>query len=106
MLDNGHFASLLSGALTANNIILEMSKNIINSNRLKYDREIFTLSDGGKIAIDLNPDRAKDRISKKPLLVIFPGFLSTIEDHYHHTLIHQAVENEYDWVFINYRGLN
>ena len=63
MLDNGHFASLLSGALTANNIILEMSKNIINFNRLKYDREVFTLSDGGKIAIDLNQNREKDRKS-------------------------------------------
>ena len=39
------------------------------------------------------------------MVVIFPGLLSAIEDHYHRTFIDMAEENGYDWVLINYRGI-
>lgn len=42
----------------------------------------------------------------KPLVIIIPGLLSTIDDHHIHTFIQQAQENDYDWVIINYRGID
>ena len=64
------------------------------------EREIFRLSDGGEVAIDLSPTIDND----KPLVVIIPGILSTIEDHYIQTQIQFAKNNGYEWCLINYRG--
>jgi len=35
-----------------------------------------------------------------------PGVMSSLDDHYHHTLIDMADENGFDWVMINYRGVS
>lgn len=39
------------------------------------------------------------------MIVIIPGLLSTIDDHHIHTFINSAQESGYDWVLINYRGI-
>jgi len=41
----------------------------------------------------------------KPLIIIIPGLMSTVEDHYNHTFIDKAEKNGYDWLLVNYRGI-
>ena len=95
-LVNGHQVSWMTGAKSV------MIREVYN--KLKYEREIFMLSDGAEIAIDSRPVKDGDD-QNRPLLIIIPGMLSGVHDHYHHTLIDLAVKNGYDWKLINYRGV-
>jgi len=92
-LTNGHTVSWMTGIKTRFNRTVR--------NRLKFQRRVFTLSDGAEIALDSNIGGGQNR----PLLVIIPGLMSSCFDHYHHTLIDEAVSNGYDWTLINYRGV-
>jgi predicted alpha/beta-fold hydrolase len=38
------------------------------------------------------------------LVIIVPGLLNCIDDHYVHTLIDILEEYDYEWKMINYRG--
>ena len=95
LLLSGYFSTLLNAAFTANHKWIH--------SKLQYRREIISLSDGGRVAIDYgaeNDEKLEDG-SQRPLIVIFPGGLSTIEDHYHRTFIDLAVAKGYDWALIN-----
>ena len=91
---NGHIPSWMTGIKT--------KYNRYYHNALKFDRNIFVLSDGAEIAIDSNSD---PKFKGKPLIVIIPGLMSSCFDHYHHTLIEAAMKSGYDWKLINYRGV-
>ena len=67
---SGHAASWMTGIATTFNRKFPA--------RIKYSRAIFRFKDGGEIAIDSNPDSDK----RKPLIIMLPGYLSTIYDHY------------------------
>lgn len=43
---------------------------------------------------------------QRPLIVIIPGLMSTIDDHHIHNLITEAQSEGYDWVIFNYRGIH
>lgn len=102
---NGHLNSIHTGLQTRWNNYFEI--------RADHTREIFKLSDGGEICLDfsVNKDKAGEESgqimesAEKPLIVIIPGLLSSIEDHHINNFIQTAQENGYDWVLINYRGI-
>ena len=82
---------------------------------IKPNRQFFELSDGGRVALDFRTRRDNDGaksdildnyLPKLPLVVIFPGILSSISDHYIRTLIANFEKSGYDWVLINYIGIN
>ena len=73
----------------------------------KYDRrELFTLSDGGQIYIDMQGSRFKRNIqSKRPILFILPGLSSDSQTPYILNMVKDASARGYDVAVINYRGL-
>ena len=98
----GHVNSLMSGTLTFYHQRF--------TRRILYQRGVFKLSDGGEILLDYNKGNKlglsrDDIIPTRPLIILVPGYFSGINDHYHHTLIDEANMHGYDWVIINYRGL-
>ena len=82
---------------------------------MEYDhREIFTLSDGGKIYINymgeqFKPTREANYVQsdgKEPLFFIVPGLTSHGQSGYIKTMIKAARARGYLVVLINYRGLD
>ena len=72
---------------------------------MKYDTEVFKLSDGGKIHINYKHNTfGKIHESSNPLVILLPGFISKVVDHYHITLIEQFEMKGYDWALVNFRG--
>ena len=41
----------------------------------------------------------------KPLVVIVPGMLSMLNDHYLRSMVDRANREGYEWCIINYRGI-
>lgn len=79
------------------------------------EREIFELSDGGHIALDFfytdkRPNKKKKDYTKRespyrPLVVIVPGLTGDHTRLYMISTIKAGLENGYDCVVVNYRGL-
>jgi predicted alpha/beta-fold hydrolase len=85
-------------------IVIRFLKKIFKIYKFKYEREIFDLSDGCKIAIDHAKKRnRKSRGEKDKILLIFPGVTSTSDDYYVKSLVEDFVD-EYDCKVLNYRG--
>lgn len=91
---NKHVISIWTGVLT--------SHHREWYNKLEYERQIIKHKDGGTGAIDWRPGH--DR-KDAPLVVIVPGIMSAIYDHYIHTIIGELEAHGYDWCFLNYRGI-
>jgi len=89
------------------NILLTFLKNILNFYNFKYKRQIFTLSDGSNLAVDIarKRNRSKDKSSYeyKKLLLIFPGVTSTSDEYYIKSLIEDFCD-EFDCRVLNARG--
>ena len=71
----------------------------MNFNKWDYRREMVQMKDGVG-SVDWRPQNRKD----KPLVVIVPGVMSYIHDHYIHTMIDEMAD-DYDWVILNYNGV-
>ena len=109
LFQNSHMNTFLTGLSTRYNNYMQLS--------LKHRKEIFRLSDGGEIVLmhreredpldDSNNKKTESRSQDdlRPLIIIVPGLMSTIDDHHLHTLLGQAQDSGYDWVLINYRGI-
>jgi len=63
---NGHQVSWMTGIKSVYN------RDVYN--RVKYEREVFILSDGAEIAIDSRPGDNE----KLPLVVLIPGIMSGV----------------------------
>jgi predicted alpha/beta-fold hydrolase len=98
---SGHAQTFL---LELVSIIIRFLKKIFKVYKFKYEREIFDLSDGCKIAIDHAKKRnRKTGNEKDKILLILPGVTSTSDDYYVKSLVEDFVE-EYDCRVLNYRG--
>lgn len=75
--------------------------------RVKYTREIFSLSDGGELAVDWLINSA-DENSKSPpkrdIVVCVPGLSGDSGEFYCVTLAEACLKANLDFVVINYRG--
>jgi len=74
---------------------------------VKYDRELFTLSDGGTIAYDWvvdNDGGPPRKESTRPILCCFPGLSGGNDTLYLYSMIKAATNKGYKCVVINYRG--
>ncbi len=107
LLFSGHIQTFL---IEIFNILVRLLRKILKLSKFRYEREIFDLSDGAKIAIDHAKPRGlrsaeefqKER-NKEKILLIVPGITSTSDDLY----VRQTVEeffDEYDCRVINARG--
>ena len=76
--------------------------------KVKYTREIFSLSDGGELAVDwlINPaDQSKNRPAKKrDIVVCIPGLSGDSGELYCVALAEACLKMDLDFVVINYRG--
>jgi predicted alpha/beta-fold hydrolase len=98
---SGHAQTFL---LELVSIMIRFVKKIFKVYKFKYEREIFDLSDGCKIAIDHAKKRnRKSDKEKDKVLLIFPGVTSTSDDYYVKSLIEDFID-EYDCRVLNYRG--
>ena len=80
-----------------------------------YNTGVFKLSDGGEIKIESNiryEQASRERAAinsvnetSKPLIIIIPGIMGTVDDHYHKTFTSTAEKHDYDWLLVNYRGI-
>ena len=91
LVRNGHFQSIWCGLLTIKNTF---AKPYVTK------KQLVQFKDGGVSSIDWRPD-----CKGRPLVVIIPGFLSSIEDHYIRTFIGKLEAQDYDWCVCNYRGV-
>lgn len=93
--------------------MIEFITQLFNKN--EFEREIFTLSDGGILALDWyfcesekhnlkKKDLTRD-VSNRPLLVVVPGVTGDNTKLYMITMVKAALNNGYDMVCVNYRGL-
>ena len=74
---------------------------------IKYDREMFTLSDGGTIAYDWVVDSEGGpprKNSTRPILCCFPGLSGGNDTLYLYSMIKAATKKGYKCVVINFRG--
>jgi predicted alpha/beta-fold hydrolase len=109
-LFSGHAQTFLLEILS---ILVRFFKKIFRFYKYRYKREIFTLSDGCKLAIDHAKVRKKTittnklSISKNEeidrILIVLPGITSTSEDYYVKALIEDFCE-EFDCRVLNARG--
>jgi abhydrolase domain-containing protein 1/3 len=72
---------------------------------VKYTRKIFTLSDGGELALDwlvhsTNPENQKPR----PLVVCVPGLSGDSSELYCIAVAKSCLKRNLDMVVVNYRG--
>ena len=86
-------------------LIVTLFKKVFKFYSFKYDRRIFTLSDGCKIAVD---HARKTKLSRKfkeydKILVVLPGVTSTSDDYYVKAFIEDFCD-EFDCRIINARG--
>lgn len=88
------------------NLLIIFLKRIFNIAKFKYKREIFTLKDQGKIAVDHAIKKDDDYINKtySKICLIFPGFTSTSDDFYIKSFIESFLD-EFDCKVVNMRGL-
>jgi predicted alpha/beta-fold hydrolase len=92
-------------------IFIRIIKKIYNFYSIKYEREIFQLSDGGRIAIDTARRRTSMRHGKttdvKPfyekILLVLPGVTSSSSDYYIRSFVEGFID-EYECKVINARG--
>ena len=95
---NGHLQAILC-------CILELFLNVYYP--VKYERELFTLSDGGTIAYDWVIDHeggTPKKDSKRPILCCFPGLSGGNNTLYLYSMIKAATGKGYKCVVINFRG--
>jgi predicted alpha/beta-fold hydrolase len=89
------------------NILITFFKNIFNFYNFKYKRQIFTLSDGSSLAVDIARKRNKTQDKSfneyKKLLLIFPGVTSTSDEYYIKSLIEDFCD-EFECRVLNARG--
>lgn len=92
-------------------IIIRILKKIFRFYKFKYEREIFCLTDGAKLAVDharrrnrkkVNSDLKENKIRDK-ILIILPGVTSTSDDYYIKSFVEDFLE-EFDCRVINARG--
>jgi len=105
---SGHIQTFL---IEIFNILVRLFRKIFKISKFRYEREIFDLSDGAKIAIDHAKPRGLrsaeeifNERNKEKILLIIPGITSSSDELY----IRQIVEeffDEYDCRVINARGL-
>jgi len=74
---------------------------------IKYERELFRLSDGGTIALDWVIDHeggAPTKNSQRPILCCFPGLCGDSKHIYLYSMIKSATQAGYKCVVVNFRG--
>ena len=74
---------------------------------IKYEREIFKLSDGGQIALDWAIDLEGGvplKNSKRPILTCVAGLSGGSDNGYLYSMMKLAMSNGFKCVVINYRG--
>ena len=77
------------------------------ANPIKFERELFKMSDGGTIAIDWVdqiPSPGGDGRNKRPIVAVMPGLSSNNDEVYVLNLLIEAKRQGYRPVVINYRG--
>lgn len=107
LLFSGHLQTFL---IEIYNIFIRLFRKIFKIYKFRYDREIFELKDGEKIAIDIARKRGyysaedifKER-NKEKVLLICPGITSTSDEFYVRSTIEDFID-EYDCRVINARG--
>lgn len=65
-------------------------------------REYFTYADGGKGVIDYMSGYFE---SDRPLVIMVPGIMSTMDDNYIRTLTRDLEIAGYSWAMLHYRGI-
>jgi len=104
---SGHFQTFL---IEIFNIIVRLFRKIFKVFKFRYEREIFDISDGAKIAVDHAKPRGirsaeeiiKER-NKEKILLIIPGITSTSDELYIRLIVEEFFY-EYDCRVINGRG--
>ena len=74
---------------------------------LKYEREIFILSDGGTIALDWQIDQdggIPNEKSTKPILAVVAGLSGGNDNGYLYSMMKVATQNGYKCLVLNFRG--
>lgn len=74
---------------------------------IKYEREIFTLSDGGTIALDwvIDHEGGKPKnLSSRPIVCLMSGLSGGNNNLYLYSFMKEATKMGYKCVIINYRG--
>jgi predicted alpha/beta-fold hydrolase len=75
---------------------------------LKYKREMFTMSDGGTIALDWVIDHDGEKLPKKhsrrPILACFSGLSGGNDNLYLYSMMKEAMLNGFKCVVVNFRG--
>lgn len=107
LLFSGHLQTFL---VELCNIFIRLFRKIFRIYKFRYDREIFDLKDGAKIAIDHGRKRGyysaedifKER-NKEKILLIIPGITSTSDEYYVRACVEDFID-EYDCRVINARG--
>ena len=74
------------------------------TDKLKYTREIFTLSDGGECALDWveHPNSGKEI---RDIVVVVPGLSGASDQLYCREMAKACLASNLDCVVVNYRGL-
>lgn len=74
---------------------------------IKYEREMFNLSDGGTIALDWQIDHEGGfplKGSHRPILVTLAGLSGGNDNGYMYSMMRTATENGFKCVVVNFRG--
>ena len=74
---------------------------------IKYEREIFVLSDGGTIALDWTVDHEgglPTKGSSRPILCLVSGLSGGNDNLYLYSMMKAAMQQGYKCVIINFRG--
>jgi len=103
-LFSGHAQTLI---LEIFSLIVRLFKKLFKFYRMKYRREIFTLSDGCKIAVDHAIKRYNGKQGKieetDKILIVLPGVTSTSRDYYVKAIVDDFCD-EFDVRVVNARG--
>ena len=97
-LFSGHAHTFL---LQLYKIFFEYLNKLFHYYKFKFHREIFTLSDGGIVAVD--HCLTENSKSLKKILLVLPGYSSSSSDHYISGFLDDFVD-EFDCRVMNHRG--
>lgn len=104
---SGHIQTFLIEIFS---ILVRLFRKIFKLSKFRYEREIFDLSDGAKIAIDhakprglRSAEEIQKELNKEKILLIVPGITSTSDELYVRQIVEEFFD-EYDCRVINARG--
>ena len=72
--------------------------------KVKYQRQIFELADGGELALDWLTHQTSENKALRNIVICVPGLSGDSREVYCLCIAKQCIERNLDFVVINYRG--